>query len=79
MKIKVLGPGCPKCEQTAKIVQEAVAASGVEAQVEKVTDFMEIAKHGVFVTPAVVIGEEVKCTGKVPAKEEIMAWLKAGK
>jgi len=79
MKIKVLGPGCPKCEQTAKIVQEAVAASGVEAQVEKVTDFMEISKHGVFVTPAVVIGEEVKCTGKVPAKEEIMAWLKAGK
>ena len=76
MKIKVLGPGCPRCEQTAKIVQEAVSASGVRAEVEKVTDIMEIAKHGVFVTPAVVIDEEVKCTGKVPQKEEVLAWLK---
>lgn len=76
MKIKVLGPGCPKCEQTARIVQEAVAESGIAAQVEKVTDFMEIAKHGVMVTPAVVVDEVVKCTGKVPKKDEIKSWLK---
>lgn len=76
MKIKVLGPGCPKCEQTAKMVQEAVSASGVRAEVEKVTDIMEIAKHGIFVTPGIIINDEVKSTGKVPTKEEILAWLK---
>jgi len=79
MKIKVLGPGCPKCEQTARMVAEAVAESGVAAQVEKVTDFKEIAQHGVFVTPAVVVDGEVKVTGKVPSKDEILAWLKDGR
>jgi small redox-active disulfide protein 2 len=79
MKIKVLGPGCPKCEQAARMVAEAVAESGVAAQVEKVTDFKEIAQHGVFVTPAVVVDGEVKVTGKVPSKDEILAWLKAGR
>jgi small redox-active disulfide protein 2 len=79
MKIKVLGPGCPKCEQTVKIVQEAVAESGAAAQVEKVTDLKEIAQLGVFVTPAVVVDGQVKVTGKVPSKAEILAWLKAGR
>jgi len=36
MEIKILGPGCPKCEQTGKIVAEAVSETGVEATVEKV-------------------------------------------
>ena len=76
MRIKILGPGCPKCQQTAKIVQEAVAASGMAAEVEKVTDIREIARHGVFITPAVVIDDEVKSTGQVPQMAEILAWLK---
>ena len=41
MEIKVLGPGCPKCQQTEKIVKEAVAEAGVEAKVEKITDLNE--------------------------------------
>jgi len=35
MEIKILGPGCPKCEQTGKIVAEAVAETGVKASVER--------------------------------------------
>ena len=38
MDIKVLGPGCPKCRQTEKIVSETVAEAGVEAQVVLVDD-----------------------------------------
>ena len=75
MEIKILGPGCPKCQQTEKIVKETVAESGVNAQVEKVTDIMKIAGYGVFGTPAVIINDEVKCVGKIPKKEEIRAWL----
>jgi small redox-active disulfide protein 2 len=78
MKIKVLGPGCPRCEQTAKVIKEAVAESGIEAQVEKVTDIKEIMQHGVMSTPAVVVDGQVKLAGKVPEKGEILAWLKAG-
>jgi len=75
MEIKVLGPGCPKCEETEKSVKEVIAETGVDAQVEKVTDIMEIAKHGVFMTPSVVVDGEIKCVGKVPKKEEIKTWI----
>jgi len=75
MNIKVLGPGCKKCHETEKLVKEAVAEAGCEATVEYVTDIAEIAKHGIFSTPAVVIDGKVKSTGKVPGKTEIRSWL----
>ena len=76
MKIKVLGPGCKKCHETEKIVKEAVAEAGITAEVEYVTDLAEIARHGIFSTPAVVIDGNVKSTGKIPAKAEVLRWLK---
>ena len=76
MDIKVLGPGCPKCKQTETIVREAVAESGVCANVDKVTDVMQIAQYDVFGTPAVVIDGQVKCVGKIPKKEDVISWIK---
>ena len=75
MDIKILGPGCPKCSQTEKVVREAAAEAGVNAQVEKVTDTMEIAGYGVFGTPAVVVDGDVKCVGKVPTMDEVKSWI----
>ncbi|MCX7823580.1 MAG: thioredoxin family protein [Syntrophobacterales bacterium] len=76
MDIKVLGPGCPRCKQTESIVMDALAESGIVANVEKITDPKEIASYGVFGTPAVIIDGEVKSVGKVPTKEEVKGWLK---
>lgn len=75
MEIKVLGPGCPRCQQTEKVVREAVAEAKVEATVEKVTDVMKIAGYGVLGTPAVVVDGEVKSVGKIPSREDIKSWL----
>ena len=75
MDIKVLGPGCPKCQQTEKNVKEAVTESGVDAKVDKVTNILEIARYGVFGTPAVVVDGQVKSVGKIPNKEEVKAWI----
>ncbi len=75
MEIKVLGPGCPRCQQTEKAVRDAVAETGVEANVEKVTDLMKIATYGVLGTPAVVVDDEVMSVGKIPEKEEIKEWI----
>jgi len=75
MDIKVLGPGCPKCQQTENIVKEAVAEAGIDANVEKVTDAMEIAGYGVFGTPAVVVDGEVKSVGKIPKKQDVIGWI----
>jgi small redox-active disulfide protein 2 len=76
MEIKILGPGCSRCNATEKVVIDALAETGIDANVEKVTDLMKIAGYGVFGTPAVVIDGEVKCVGKVPKKEEVKAWIK---
>jgi small redox-active disulfide protein 2 len=76
MEIKVLGPGCAKCRQTEEIVKEAVAEAGIDAEIEKVTDLMKIAGYGVMATPAVVVDGEVKSVGKVPKKQDVVAWLK---
>ncbi len=75
MDIKVLGPGCPKCKETERLVREVVAESSVDAKIEKVTDLMKIAGYGVFGTPAVVVEGEVKSVGKIPKKEEIKTWI----
>ena len=76
MEIKVLGPGCAKCNEVAKLMSETSAAAGVNAAIEKVTDFQKIVGYGVFSTPAVVIDGQVKCVGKVPTREEALAWVK---
>ena len=75
MNILVLGPGCAKCNEAEKVVKTALQEAGVEASVEKITDFQEIAKLGVFSTPAVVIDGEIKCVGKVPSRSEVIGWL----
>jgi small redox-active disulfide protein 2 len=75
MDIKILGPGCPKCNQTEKVVREAVKEAGVEAQIEKVTGAMEIAGYGVFGTPAVIVDGEVKSVGKIPKKQDVIGWI----
>ncbi len=76
MEIKVLGSGCPRCEETEKNVKEALSMMNMDAKVIKVKDPVEIAKHGVFGTPAVVINKKVKSVGKIPSVAEITEWLK---
>jgi small redox-active disulfide protein 2 len=76
MEIKVLGPGCPRCQQTEKNVMQALSEAGVAANVEKVTDMMKIAGYGVLGTPAVVVDGKIKSVGKIPNKEDVKSWLK---
>ena len=75
MEIKVLGPGCAKCQKAEEVVKEAIAESGVSADVEKVTDVMKIAGYGVFGTPAIVVDGDVKSVGKIPSKEDVKSWI----
>jgi small redox-active disulfide protein 2 len=71
MEIKVLGPGCPKCQTLEKNTKDAVAELGLDAQIGKVTDVNEIANYGVFMTPGLVVDGEVRLSGKVASKDEI--------
>ncbi len=75
MKIEVLGPGCRRCEALAAGVKAAVTKMGLDAEVTKVTDIMDITSRGVMVTPALIIDGLVASSGRVPSPEEIEEML----
>jgi len=75
MDIKVLGSGCAKCKKLEENTREALKALAMEASVEKVQDFKDIAGYGVMMTPALVLNGEVKVVGKVATVEEIKTLL----
>ncbi|MCG8499383.1 MAG: thioredoxin family protein [Firmicutes bacterium] len=75
MVIKVLGSGCASCKKLESNVKEAVKELGIDAVVEKVEDFKEIAAYGVMKTPAIVVDEQVKAMGRVPSVEDIKKYL----
>jgi small redox-active disulfide protein 2 len=75
MKIAVYGAGCAKCHKTEEIVKQALAETGTEAEVVKVTDFKEIITAGIMSTPAVAVDEVVKSTGRVPSVNEVKGWI----
>lgn len=77
MKIKILGTGCMKCKRLYAEVEKAVASSGIAADIEKVEEIDQIIDYGVMVTPAIVIDEVVKSSGRVPSESEIASWLTA--
>ena len=75
MKIKVLGTGCPKCKKLFAEAEKAIAASGAAVELEKVEKLDEIMKYAVMMTPALVVNEEVKASGRIPPSSEIVAWI----
>lgn len=75
MIIQVFGPGCAKCDQVKENVTEAVNDLGLDAEIVKITDFNEMMKYGVMMTPALAIDGNVQCVGKVPTVDEIKTML----
>jgi small redox-active disulfide protein 2 len=71
MKIEIIGPGCPRCLKTEEIVQKAVKELGIQAEVVKVSDMIEIMKKKVLRTPAVIIDGKIVIQGKIPSIDEI--------
>jgi len=76
MEIKVLGPGCPKCEMVEKRVKCVLAELGVAADVEKVTEIKKMMSFGILATPGLVIDGQVKSAGRIPRVEDIKLWIR---
>jgi small redox-active disulfide protein 2 len=75
MEIKVLGTGCPKCKALEKATRDVVAELGLDANVSKVEDIMEIMSYGVSSTPALVVNEKVVLKGRMPSTSELKELL----
>ena len=75
--VKVLGPGCKRCEATAEMVKAEAAKLGLDVRVEKVTDYAAIAQYGIASTPGIVIDGKVVHAGGLPKAEAVAGWLKS--
>ena len=75
MIIKVLGPGCANCRTLERATREAVNALGLDATIEKITDYPTIAAYGIMSTPALVVDEKVLTSGRVPTPTQIRELL----
>ena len=74
--VKVLGSGCAKCSALEAATKEALEELGMNATIDHVNDFAQIAAYGVMTTPALVVDGKVVSFGKVLKKEEVKALLK---
>ena len=75
MEIRILGPGCPRCHEVEKRTIDVLSELNVAADVKKVTDVKKIMEYRIMTTPGLVINGNVKCSGRIPAKDEIRKWI----
>jgi len=76
MEIKILGPGCPRCEELEKRTINALAQMNIAADVEKISDIQKIIAYRIMATPGLVIDGKVKCAGRIPSLDEIKEWIR---
>jgi small redox-active disulfide protein 2 len=77
MIIKILGPGCPNCVNLERVTREVVAELGIDAEIEKVTDYAAIMGYGVMSTPGLVIDDKVVLSGRVPIAVKVRELLES--
>ena len=75
LEIKVLGPGCPRCEKLEQDLMAMMADLNIAAGLEHVRDPIEIANYGVMGTPGLIINGEVKAVGSVPSLKKLKELL----
>lgn len=73
--LKVFGTGCANCKRLEQLCIDTVAEMNIDANVEKVTDLMEIMQSGIMATPGLSINGKVVSAGKIPTKETLKHWI----
>ncbi|UCG92787.1 MAG: TM0996/MTH895 family glutaredoxin-like protein [candidate division WOR-3 bacterium] len=79
MEIRILGPGCPRCQEVEKRTIDVLSELNIAADVQKVTDMKQIMEYKIMATPGLVINGKVKCSGKIPSKDDIKKWIEEEK
>jgi len=75
MNIKILGPGCARCDQLEQTTKEVGKEIGIDFSLEHVRDTKKIIEYPILTTPGLVINEELVCSGRVPTKAEVTTFI----
>lgn len=75
LEIKVLGPGCPRCDKLEQDLMIIMAELNIAGGLEHIRDPLEIASYGVMGSPGLIINGQVKTVGSVPPKNTLKEWL----
>ena len=75
LTVKILGSGCENCKKVEATARKAVASMGLQAEILKVTDWVEIKKYPILGTPGLVVNEKLVCAGRIPSEAEVTTWL----
>jgi small redox-active disulfide protein 2 len=75
MIIKILGPGCIKCQQLERTTNEVVKELGIDAVIADVRDIKKIMQYPILATPGLVIDEKLVVSGRVPTKAEVTKFI----
>jgi len=75
MKIKILGPGCARCNQVEQTTREVVKELSIDASLEHVKDINKIMEYPILHTPGLVLNEELVCSGRIPTKAEVTQFI----
>jgi small redox-active disulfide protein 2 len=77
VNIKILGSGCANCKRLEAVTRKVVETLGIEAEIEKVTDYAEIMKYPILATPGLVINGKLVSAGRVSGEAQIAQWLQS--
>ena len=77
-KLIVLGPGCARCDNLARVAGQAAEELGLDYHLEKLTDIKQFASYGLMMTPGLVVDGTLVVQGKVPSVAEVRAMLAPG-
>lgn len=75
LNIKILGIGCPRCRKLEEKVRELLSENNISAEVQKVTNVVDMMKYNIMMTPGLVINEKLKSSGNIPKDEQILSWI----
>lgn len=74
-KIKVVGGGCTNCHKLADMCKEIIKKHDIDAEIEHITDINKFAELGVFMTPGLIIDNQLILSGKLPNTAALEKWI----